>query len=60
MEDFKNKLSLLLMEYGATIKVDEDDGFLYLKLVRDHEEFIVDSGYRDLIINENNLDNESM
>lgn len=58
MEDFKNKLSLLLMEYGASIEVDEEEGFLNLKLVRDHEEFIVDSGYRDLIINEHNLDNE--
>ena len=58
MEDFKKELKELLRKYNAFIFVrqEENDSFLYLEInVDDDLHEIIDSGYRDLIITQNNL-----
>jgi hypothetical protein len=55
MEDFKEALSLLLLQHGAKITVEEEEGFLSLNIECNDEHFTVDTGYRNLEINIENV-----
>lgn len=54
MEDFQEELYKLLSKHNASIEVEEEQGFLYLNIVKGDETKTVDTGYRDLTINEHN------
>lgn len=57
MDEFKKELKELLEKHGASIFVEqeENDSFLYLQLIRKGIKVNIDSGYRDLSINPEDL-----
>lgn len=61
MKEFKEELKALLTKYNAYINIeqDEDDSFLRLQIrifeVGSEISEDIDTGYRDLMINQNNL-----
>lgn len=57
MEELKNALASVLADHYASIEVSEEGGFLYLKLVLNNgEEWVADTGYRDLSITSRDLE----
>lgn len=50
MKELLKDLKAVLEKHGAIIVLEEDEGFLDLNLEKGSQTFILDSGYRDLLI----------
>jgi len=55
MKEFKEELKALLIKHDAHIYLIEDEGFLHLQIFANNMFETIDSGYRDLIISQDNL-----
>lgn len=57
MKELKEELKALLIKYNAVIFVDqaENDSMLHLQLEIGDQVEVIDTGYRDLVINKYNL-----